>query len=195
MARAVIGCRVCPCKFVKNKTALYDPNSPLPMHRHCWCQPIAPFDTVHRLLQYPFYKLAFRIYPMGDEYFREKILLNIRSGSAILNDLWLSLYESDSKTHICRSTMYNQTKMSQTRRVRQPHRHYQPMKHEGCIQSLQAKCCEVLLYTFPTDEVITKDFSPARDVPLSIAKYTYTVQIILNSKPPYETKRLKLNSW
>ena len=46
MARTVIGTviviviGVCPCKLVKNRMALYDPNSPLPIHRHCWCQPI-----------------------------------------------------------------------------------------------------------------------------------------------------------
>ena len=62
------------------------------------------------------------------------------------------------------------TNISQNRRVRWPHRHYQPIKQ---VQSLQTKCCDVLLYTFPTDEVITEDFSPARDTPLSVAKYTY----------------------
>ena len=48
------------------------------------------------------------------------------------------------------------------------------------------------MYTFPKDEVITKDFSLARDVPLGKAEYTYNILIILNSKPPYETKRLKI---
>ena len=67
-----------------------------------------------------------------------------------------------------------------------------PIKHKGCVQSLQAKCCEVLLYTFPTAEVITKDFSLVRDVPLGKAENTYQVLIILNSKAPYETKRLKI---
>ena len=76
--------------------------------------------------------------------------------------------------------------------VRWPHRHYQPIKHKGCVQSLRTKCCEVLLYTFPTDEIITEDFSPARDTPLNVAKYTYNMQIILNSKAPYKTKRLKI---
>ena len=65
---------------------LYDPNSPLSTHRHCWCQPIAPFDPVLRILQYPFYKHAFRIYPMEDEYFMEKILLNVRLGNPILSN-------------------------------------------------------------------------------------------------------------
>ena len=118
MARTVIGCRVCPCKFVKNKIALYDPNSPLPMHRHCWCRPIAPFDPIHRILQYLFCKHAFRIYPMGDEYFTEKILLNIRPGSSISSDSWLEMYTSDSSTHFCRNTMYDRTKISRNRRVR-----------------------------------------------------------------------------
>ena len=88
--------------------------------------------------------------------------------------------------------MYDRTKILWNRRVRQPHRHYQPIKHKGHVQSLQAKCCEVLLYTFPKDEVITKDFSLARDVPLGMAKYTYHIQIILNSKVLYETKRLMI---
>ena len=48
------------------------------------------------------------------------------------------------------------------------------------------------MYTFPKDEVITKDFSLARDVPLGKAEYTYNVLIILNPKAPYETKRLKI---
>ena len=48
------------------------------------------------------------------------------------------------------------------------------------------------MYTFLKDEVITEDFSLARDVPLGMAEYTYHVQIILNSKAPYETKRLKI---
>ena len=112
MARTEIGCRVCPCKFVKKKIALYDPNSPLPMHSHCWYQPIAPFDPVHRILQYPFYKYAFRTYPMGDEFFMEKILLNIRPGGFILSNLWLEMYTSDSNTQFCRNTMYDQTKIS-----------------------------------------------------------------------------------
>ena len=54
-------------------------------------------------------------------------------------------------------------KTSQTRRVKEPHRHYQPRKHKDCVQSLQAKCCAILVHTFPSDETITKDFSPARD--------------------------------
>ena len=48
------------------------------------------------------------------------------------------------------------------------------------------------MYTFPKDEVITKDFSLARDVPLGKAEYTYNILIILNLKAPYETKRLKI---
>ena len=48
------------------------------------------------------------------------------------------------------------------------------------------------MYTFLKDEVITKDFSSARDVPLGKAEYTYHVLIILHSKAPYETKRLKI---
>ena len=99
MARTVIGCRVCSCKLVKNRMTLHDPNSPLPTHRHCWCQPIAPFDPVLRILQYPFYQPAFRIYPMEDEYFMEKILLNVRLGNPILSDSWLETYTSDSSTH------------------------------------------------------------------------------------------------
>ena len=61
------------------------------------------------------------------------------------------------------------------------------------MQSLQTKFCTVLLHTFSTDEIITEDFSPLRDVPLSMAKYTYELQVILNSKVPYETKILKKN--
>ena len=105
MARTTIGCRVCPCKLIKNKAALHDPNLPLPTHRHCWCRPIAPFDPVRRILQYPFYKHAFRIYPMEDEYFIEKILLNVRLGNPILTDSWLETYTSDTNTHFCRNTM------------------------------------------------------------------------------------------
>ena len=41
-------------------------------------------------------------------------------------------------------------------------------------------------------KVITEDFSLARDVPLGKAEYTYNVLTILNSKAPYETKRLKI---
>ena len=48
------------------------------------------------------------------------------------------------------------------------------------------------MYTFLKDEVITEDFSLARDVPLGKAEYTYNILIILNLKPPYETKRLKI---
>ena len=107
MARTVIGCRVCPCKFAKNKIVLYDPNSPSPTHRHCWCQPITPFDPILRILQYCFYKHAFRIYPMEDEYFTEKILLNMRPGNFISNNTWLEMYMNDSNTHFCQSTMYN----------------------------------------------------------------------------------------
>ena len=129
---------------------------------------------------------------MEEENFTEQILLNIRLGNPILNDSWLEDYASDSNTHFCRNTMYNRTKIIQSRRVRRPHRHYQPIKLNSCVQSLQAKCCEVLLYTFLKDKVITKDFSLARDVPLGKAEYTYNILIILNLKPPYETKRLKI---
>ena len=192
MARTVIGCRVCLCKLVKNKIALYDPNSPLPTHRHCWCQPIAPFDPVQRILQYPFYKNEFRIYPMEDEYFMEKILLNVRLGNPVLGDSWLEIYTSNSNPPFCRNTMYNQSQISQNLRVRWPLSFYQPLKYNGCVQSLQAKCCEVLLYTFPADELITEDFSQSRKTPFTMAKYTYHMQIILNSKVPYETRRLKI---
>ena len=48
------------------------------------------------------------------------------------------------------------------------------------------------MYTFPKDEVITEDFSLARDVPLGKAEYTYHILIILNLKAPYETKILKI---
>ena len=129
---------------------------------------------------------------MEEENFTEEIFLNIRLGNPILNDSCLENYTSDSNTHFCRNTMYDRTKIIQSRRVRLPYRHYQPIKHKGCVQSLQAKCCEVLLYTFPKDEVITKDFSLARDVPLGKAEYTYNVLVILNLKAPYETKRLKI---
>ena len=49
-----------------------------------------------------------------------------------------------------------------------------------------------LLHTIPTDEIITEDFSPLRDLPLSMAKYTYKVQVILTSKVPYESKIMKI---
>ena len=91
--------------------------------------------------------------------------------------------------------MYNRTKIIRSRRVRCPHRHYQPIKCKSHVQSLQAKCCEVLLYTFPKDEVITEDFSLARDVPLGKAEFTYNILIILNSKPHMKLKDLRFNFW
>ena len=66
-----------------------------------------PFDPIKRILQYPFYRHSFRIYPMEDEYFSGKILLNIKPGRPILSDSWLEIYMHDSKTNICRTTMYN----------------------------------------------------------------------------------------
>ena len=82
-----------------------------PTHRHCWCQPIAPFNPVLRILQYPFYKHAFRIHPMEEENFTEKILLNIRLGNPILSNSWLETYTSNTNTHFCRNTMYDRTKI------------------------------------------------------------------------------------
>ena len=55
---------------------------------------------------------------MEEENFTEQILLNIRLGNPILNDSWLEDYASDSNTHFCRNTMYNRTKIIQSRRVR-----------------------------------------------------------------------------
>ena len=42
---------------------------------------------------------------MEDEYFMEKILLNVRLGNPILSNSWLETYTSDSNTHFFRNTI------------------------------------------------------------------------------------------
>ena len=170
MAQTEIGCRIFPCKFVKNKADLYDPNSPTPQHRHCWCKPIPPFDPIKWILLYPFYKHGFRIFPIGEEYFTERILLHLKQGRPILSESWLGIYRYNTNTHICRSTTYDQ---------RKPHDLEELKSHIGTINLWNMRVVYslyrlnvVLFYCIPfaSDETITEDFSTARDVPLSIAR-------------------------
>ena len=133
--------------------------------------PIAPFDPVIRILavSVPSINMHLEYTLWKEENFYRKDTPKYKTGETpILNDSWLEDYASNSNTHFCRNTMYDRTKILWSRRVRRPHRHYQPIKHKGCVQSLQ-----VLLYTFPKDKVHYQRFFPlARDVPLGKAEYT-----------------------
>ena len=49
---------------------------------------------------------------MEDEYFNEKIILNMKPGGFTSSEIWIDLHRSDFYTHFCRNTMYKQTRVS-----------------------------------------------------------------------------------